>query len=142
LKAANFFEWYYARTILSPLWTTLSAYPWQPYPSQPDLPQRYITALNSRNVDQVMALYAPSATHITPARTVQGTAAIRTWFTTFFNQLLPNATFTLTNYTGSGTSWQFTWKAASSAGSVSNGNDTLGVLDGKITYHYSQFSVR
>lgn len=142
LKAANFFEWYYARTILEPLWSTLSAYPWQPYPSQPDFPKRYLDALNTRNVDQVMSLYASTATHITPARTVQGEAAIRSWVTSLFNQVLPNATFTLQEYTGSGTSWQFSWQASSSNGSVNDGKDTLGILDGKITYHYSQFTVR
>lgn len=142
LKAANFFEWYYARTILSPLWTTLSAYPWSPYPGLPDFPKRFIDALNTRSVDQVLALYGSNATHITPARTIQGTAAIRSWYTSFFTQLLPNASFTLQDYSGSATSWQFTWKAASSAGSVNDGKDTIGILDGQITYHYSQFTVK
>ncbi|MCD4672960.1 MAG: nuclear transport factor 2 family protein, partial [Anaerolineaceae bacterium] len=142
LKAANFFSWYYARSIIDHVWSALANYPWQPYPNQPDLPKRYIDALNSRNVDQVIALYASTATHITPARTVQGEAAIRSWVTSLFNQVLPNATFTLQEYAGSGTSWQFSWQASSSSGSVSDGKDTLGILDGKITYHYSQFTVR
>jgi hypothetical protein len=141
MNAANFFEWYYARTILAPLWTTLSAYPWQPYPSLPDFPQRYINALNTRNVDQVMALYASNATHITSSRTIQGEAALRSWFSTFFNQLLPNAVFSLDSFSGSGTSWKFAWKATSPTRRVNNGNDTLGTLDGKITYHYSQFTI-
>jgi SnoaL-like domain len=142
LEAANFFAWYYARSILKPLWSALSTYPWQPYPSLPDFPQRYIDALNTRDVNKVMALYAPTATHITPARTVQGEAAIRSWYSAFFSQVLPNATFSLQDYSGSGTSWQFSWSASASNGSVSDGKDTLGILDGEITYHYSQFTVK
>jgi len=142
MKAANFFAWYYARTILEPLWSALANYSWQVGPTLPDFPQRYINALNTKDINQVMALYASNATHITPARTIQGQAAIWSWYSSFFSQTLPNATFTLTDYSGGGTSWQFNWTATSSNGSVQNGKDTFGLLDGVITYHYSQFTVK
>ena len=58
-----------------------------------------------------------------------------------FSQLLPNGVFTLTGFTGTGSSRHFTWTAVSSQGKVQNGNDTLGVTNGKIAYHYSFFNV-
>lgn len=34
-----------------------------------------------------------------------------------------------------------TWTASSSKGDVHNGNDTIGMVDGKISYHYSDFLI-
>jgi len=42
---------------------------------------------------------------------------------------------------GTGNTRHFTWTATSSKGKVTNGNDTLGILDGKIVYHYSYYTV-
>jgi hypothetical protein len=86
-------------------------------------------------------LYDSNGVHITAAQTVQGTDAIRNWYTTFLTQTLPNATFTLTGVSGSGNSRHFTWQANSSVGKVLNGNDTIGLINGKIGYHYKFFTV-
>jgi len=55
--------------------------------------------------------------------------------------VLPNATFELTGYSGTGNSRHLTWTATSSAGQVTNGNDTFGLMNGKIGYHYTFFTV-
>jgi hypothetical protein len=141
LSAANFFEWYYARNIMRPVWDSIAAYPWAPYPTPIDAPQQYINALNAHDPTRVTGLYTPTGIHITAAQSVQGTEALKTWYTTFFNQTLPNASFTLTGSSGTGNSRHFTWNATSSKGKVLNGNDTLGLQNGKIAYHYSFFSV-
>ncbi|MCC6146891.1 MAG: nuclear transport factor 2 family protein [Anaerolineaceae bacterium] len=141
LPSANYFEWYYGRTSLRPVWDAIAAYSWPASPATPDLPHRYITALNSHDPATVAALYAPRGIHITAAQTVQGHDAIRTWFTNFFNQTLPNAIFTLTSSSGVGNSRHFTWEVRSPAGTIRNGNDTIGILDGKIAYHYSYFTI-
>jgi hypothetical protein len=79
--------------------------------------------------------------HVTAARTIQGITAIQSWYQTLLTELVPNANFTLVSYTGNGSSRHLTWTATSGAAQINNGNDTLGLLDGKIAYHFSSFSV-
>ncbi len=142
LSAANFFAWDYGRSILIPLWNTIAAFPWSTTPSPLELPARYINALNSRDPAKVATLYNNNAVHITAVQTVQGSQAITTWYNTLLNQTLPSAAFTLTSTSGSGNVRHFTWTATSSKGKVENGNDTIGIINDKIGYHYSFFSVK
>jgi hypothetical protein len=79
--------------------------------------------------------------HITASQTIQGTAAIQNWFTTFLTQTLPSASFKLTSSTGDETTRHFTWEASSPKGKIQNGNDTFGLLNGQVTYHYSYFTI-
>ena len=101
----------------------------------------YIDSLNTGNVETVVSLYNPSAVHINAARTAAGIDALRAWYTTVFNQYLPGAKFKLTGFSGTGASRHFTWTATSSRGKVENGNDTLGLANNKIAYHYTFFTV-
>jgi hypothetical protein len=141
LSAANFWEWANTRTHLPAVWDAIRDYPWSTVPPPQDITQQLVAAYNTHDPDRVTSLYTPTAVHITAARTVQGSAAIRTWYQSLFNELLPNATFTHTGYTGTASSRHFTWTATSNAGSVRNGNDTIGLLNGKISYHYTFFTV-
>ena len=104
--------------------------------------ERYITALNSHDPNELLALYTNTAVHINASRSVQGLDNLRAWYTQLFNTLLPDATFKLTGYSGTGNSRHLTWTAASANGRVNNGNDTLGLQGGKINYHYSFFSIQ
>jgi hypothetical protein len=142
LTAANFWEWGHTRTYLPQLWQAVSAYPWSTTPPPADITQQFVKALNSHDPGQVVNFYAPTAVHVNSARTIQGTAAIRSWYASLFTQLLPNARFTLTSYTGTNSSRHFKWTATSSAGSVQDGNDTIGLVNGKISYHYTFFTIR
>ncbi|HEY5669413.1 MAG TPA: nuclear transport factor 2 family protein [Anaerolineales bacterium] len=144
LSAANFWEWANCRTYLPSVWNAIRDYKWDAEPPPPpptDITEQYITALNTHNPAQVVGLYTPAAVHVTAARTIQGTVAIQNWYQTLFTQLLPNASFTLVSFSGSGSSRHFTWTATSSAGKVNNGSDTLGLIEGKIAYHFSSFSI-
>lgn len=142
MNGVNFWEWYDARTAgLSDVWATIRDYPWSGVAAPKDICEQYIAALNTYDPNQVLALYTSTPVHITPARTIQGLDNLRNWYTQLFGQILPNATFTLTGYAGSGSSRHLTWTATSGAGSVQNGNDTLGMLNDKINYHYSFFTV-
>jgi hypothetical protein len=140
LKAVNFWEWYNTRTRLPEIWDGIRDYPWDA-PTPADIAERYLAALNTRNPTTVAELYANNAVHITSARTIQGRAAISSWYQSLFSQILPNANFTLTGFTGTGSSRHLTWTAVSPNGRVQNGNDTLGILDDRIMYHYTFFSV-
>lgn len=141
LSAVNFFTWDY-RKILASLWDTISEYPWVDGQPLLDMPEQYIKALNSHDASTVASLYRSDSVHITAMQTIQGTAAILNWYDHIFKDLLPNGTFILLGSQGIGNSRHFTWKAVSPAGNVSNGSDTIGLLNGKIVYHYSYFSIQ
>jgi hypothetical protein len=143
LKAANFWEWSDCRTVLPPdVWNAIRDFDWEGGIKPPeDISGKYIAALNSKDPNQVINLYTNNAVHVNAARTVSGKAAIKSWYTNLFNQLLPNAKFTLTGFSGTGNSRHFTWTAQSPSGNVQDGNDTFGLSNGKITYHYTHFTV-
>lgn len=141
LSSANFFEWYYARTIMKPVWDSIAAYPWSPSSTPIDFPDQYINALNAHDASRIANLYSQYAIHITSAQSVQGKDAIQSWYTSFLTKTLPGAVFKLTGSSGTGASRHFTWTASSTTGKVTNGNDTIGLLDNKIAYHYSYFTV-
>ncbi len=141
LSATNFFSWDECRRDLPAVWDMITAYSWPVGPQPQDLPEQYISALNSHDVSNLVSLYNDEAVHITADRTVQGDAALQAWYTTLLNQLIPGGKFTLTGKTGSGSYRSFTWQASSPKGSITNGDDTLGLAGDKISYHYSYFTV-
>lgn len=141
VNAANFWSWDYCKNNLPNLWKVIADYPWSTTPLPADITQNLITADNTHDPDKVANLYHPTAVHINASRTIQGRTAIRAWYQTLFTQILPNAKFTLTGSSGTGNSRQFTWTATSTAGSVLNGNDTLGLQNGQISYHYTFFTI-
>lgn len=140
LSAANFWEWGHTRQYLPHLWTTIANYNWPINVDDRDILLRYFEALNWHNIDLLLDLYLDKAVHVIPERTIQGKQALRAWYTSLFNEILPNAKFTLGENSSDLGSRLFSWTATSSAGNISNGYDSLGLVDGKIIYHYSQFS--
>lgn len=157
LPAANFWEWENCRTKLpDSVWEKIAELSWNETPVaarvrdgelQPlsaagsDIVEQYIQALNTNSPEQVAELYTSNGVHITPKRTIQGATNIKNWYLLLFNQTLPNATFHLTGHSGTGSSRHLTWTAESPQGNVLNGNDTLGLVNGKIAYHFSHFKV-
>jgi len=140
-KAVNFFSWDECRPSLLPLWDTISQYSWDHSHLTKEIPEKLIAALNTNNPEIIASLYSPAAVHITSARTVQGLNAIKAWYKSMFSELLPNAEYKITGMTGRGSSKHFTWAATSKKSKVINGNDTIGILNGKIAYHYTYFTV-
>jgi hypothetical protein len=141
LTAANFYSWDSCRKYLPEIWSAIFNYDWPAGGAPPDITAQYIGALNRHSASEVTNLYAENAVHVTAARTVKGATAIRAWYQTLFDTLLPAGSFTLTGFSGSGPTRHFTWTATSSKGRVLNGNDTFGLIEGKITYHYTFFTV-
>lgn len=141
LTAANFWSWDSCRRYLPSIWEEIKNYPWSSDPLPKDITQQYIDALNSGDATTVEGLYATEGVHVNAERTVQGPDAIRGWYRSLLSETLPGGTFTLTGLGGTGSRRYMTWSAVSSAGEVKNGNDTLGLLDGKIAYHYTFFTV-
>lgn len=144
LDAVNFWEWHAARDqIPERVWQTIHDYDWQSGSSlTPDVAVTYVQALNSQDVEKIVGLYSNSAIHVNPARTIQGTNALKAWYQQMTHSILPNATFTLSGYAGTGNSRHLSWIAKSENGDVLNGKDTFNLnTQGKITYHYTFFSL-
>jgi hypothetical protein len=141
LPAVNFFSWDECRASLASLWNFISSYNYGTALPQADIPVQYISAMNSRDIPALMSLYNTNAVQITASRTLQGTAALKDWFTRLVSEVLPSATFTITGLSGTGNNRTFTWKCSSSRGSVQNGSDTFGLINGKISYHYSFYTI-
>jgi hypothetical protein len=141
MTAANFFSWDYStQPSYLDLWNAVANFPW-PAPPTTDIVLRLPTSWNTHDPNRVIALYQDNAAHVTSARTVVGSSAIVDWYKDLFTNRLPGAVFQVTGYSGSGNSRHFSWTATSSAGSVGDGNDTLGIRDGKVQYHYTYFTI-
>lgn len=142
LPGVNLWSWDYAsRTAYQDLWEAMAGFEWQAAAPVADMPERLIGQWNQHDPGLVTSLYLDNAAHVTGARTVVGTEAIRSWYQQYFHQLLPNAEFQVTGKTGSGETRQFTWVARSDSGVVLDGNDTLGLREGRIQYHYTYFTI-
>lgn len=141
LSAVNFFSWDECRPAYQHLWQTISDYSWDGQEPSKDISQIFIDALNTKDLKKISALYNPQAVHITSARTIQGKTAIEAWYNTLLNQLLPNGKFNLNGFTGSGNSRQIHWTCKTDFSEVMDGSDTIGLLNNKIAYHYTQFSI-
>jgi hypothetical protein len=140
LAAANFFSWQECRKYMDNIWYTIRSYSWSVQPPPLDMPERVIAAMNTHDANQVAALYAPNAIYITSSRTLQGSAAIRQEYDNLLRNILPNATFTLVSSSGTGSSRHFAWRAVTPQGTIRDGSDTIGLIDNKISYHYSHLS--
>ncbi len=144
LSSVNYFEWYYGRTIMKPVWSAVANYKWgTTTPTEPqDITTQYLNALNSHNSTLLASLYNDNGVHITAEKTIQGTSAIQNWYLDFLVTRMPQATFTMSNVTGDATSKHFNWQASSTLGHIVDGNDTIGIHNGKIVYHYSFYNIQ
>jgi hypothetical protein len=143
LSAVSFWEWTDARSGKLPgIWEAIRDTHWPGDPVAPNMGESLIAALNEHDAAKLTNLYLPTAVHITAGRTVQGGSNIHGWYTEFLNKTLPQATFRLAGFAGSmGNIHHMSWTATSPSGRVENGKDTIGLLGGKIAYHYTFFTV-
>jgi hypothetical protein len=148
LAAANLYSWDYARSAgNTSLWEAGANFNWpvaQPPapPAQQDLVVRFMAALNSGDTAQVLKLYQANAGHVTGKRTVVGVNDIAKYYYDLLGSVLRGATFTLLSNEGEGASRRFKWTAAGPTGTVADGDDTLGIREGLIQYHYTYFNVK
>ncbi len=146
LQAANAWSWDFAsRAAHQDLWQAVAGFDWDPPASEPapepkpDIVDKLVQRLNTRKTASIVELYRKNAAHVTGDRTVIGREAIEAWYRRLFKDVMPDGKLELTSRTGSGTFRQFTWHSKTQAAQVIVGSDTLGVLDGKIQYHYTHF---
>jgi hypothetical protein len=143
LTAANFWAYDFStRPSFLDLWEAVAAFDWPAGPPLADMPERLVGRINQKDASFVAGLYNENAAHVTAQRTIIGREAIAEWYRGLLSEGLPNPTFQVTGKSGNGATRHFTWTARSDRGSVADGNDTLGLLDGRIQYHYSYFNIR
>jgi hypothetical protein len=141
LPAANLYSWDYARAPgNTDLWDAAANFNW-PAPQPKDIVTRYFEALNSGDPNQVLGLYQPNVGHVTAERTVVGLDDLARWYVDLLKNKLPGARFTVQDGSGSGNSRHFRWSASGPTGVVADGDDTLGLRDGLIQYHYTHFNI-
>jgi len=141
LDAVNFFSWDESQVRQPAIWDAIVKYPWATESAVKDITELYIDALNTHNPEMVTALYAPDAVHITGKRTLQGPANIQTWYADLIAHRFPDNIFQITGMDGTGSTRHFTWATSSKYGNITDGNDTFGLVNGKIAYHYTYFNV-
>ena len=147
LSAANVWSWDVAsRPAYRDLWQAIAQFDWPLVPPPPppvqDVPERLLEGFNQGNPGRVAGLYHENAAHVTGERTIFSREAIASWYDDLLTRLLPQAEFSLTGKIESATSRHFTWTAQSAAGRVVDGNDTIGLREGKIQFHYTYFNIR
>jgi len=143
LTAANFWAYDFStRPSFLDLWDAVAAFDWPAGPAVADMPERLVGRINQKDASLISGLYCENAAHVTAQRTIIGREAIAGWYKTLLAESLPDAKFEVTGKSGNGATRHFTWSAKSDRGSVADGNDTLGLLDGRIQYHYSYFNIR
>ncbi len=141
MPGVDFFSWDECQYRHPTLWSAIGGYSWPVSAPEKTPPQALIAALNTRDAAAVAALYAPNAVHVTAERTVQGSAEIQAWYTQFLRTLFSGGTFELTSSSGEDPTHHLTWRGTTPRSKIENGKDTLGMLNGKIAYHYSSFTI-
>jgi len=138
LPAINFYSWDYCRPKLPQVWDTIANFSW-PGTSNPlrEIPEILLEGMNNHNLESILFLYSPDSVHITAEATIQGKTAIRSWYEKMLNVTYKNYSFNISGIEGKGNSRHFTWIAKSLDGKNIAGNDSIGLQDGKIIYHYS-----
>jgi hypothetical protein len=139
-----------SRSAYSDLWAAVAEFDWPPDPPKEepserpiaDMPERLLARMNEANHDLVAGLYADNAAHVTGERTIFSRQAIADWYQNLLKQQLPKAHFEVTGKAGSGSTRHYTWTARSQRGEIADGNDTLGLHEGKIQFHFSYYTVR
>ncbi len=150
LTGANLYSWDYAGAVSrTAMWDAVANFDWPPDqtpapapdgPRDDSLVRAFFDALNAFDLDALLALYHPNAAHVTAQRTVVGRAKLRAWYDELTKTTLRGGAFTLGEITGRGNYRRVRWAADSHSGHVEDGDDTLGLRDGLIQYHFTSFT--
>ncbi len=147
LPAANFYEWYQARTYLLDLWNVLADFAWPgaPSPAPPppppkDVVDRLLDGWNARDFNAILDLYHDNAVLVTASKVYTGKAALRRWYEGWLNSAVSGATFALLDKERNEQRYWFRWQARFPDGRKVRGEDTLNLRGQRIGYHYTYSS--
>ncbi len=139
LPAANFWSWDWTEAHGPDLWEAIADYDWPVESGEPqDVAEQYWRALVQGDLNALASLYHDNAVYVTAGPIAQGPVGIRARIADLLNQL-PNAQFNKLDLQAEGSVRFLHWSAASDAGRIENGLDTIGIRAGKIQYHSSSY---
>jgi len=136
LSAVNFWYWEGCRRYMTQFWDLVRDYNYDAPPPVATLPEQYINAVNSKDVDAMLSLYSDQAVHIRAKGAVQGKKEIKKWASLLINDFSGNK-LTLIGQTKNDAVHNFQWTGASKADKLYRGFNTVGMTDKKISYHYT-----
>jgi hypothetical protein len=120
------------------LWKTISDFNWPTTPNpEKGLPEKLIDAINSKNLSTLISLYSDDAIHITAERTIQGKSALRDYFENLLKNDLQGHILKIDDVRGNDKTQHFSWVELKESSEINQGEDTIGILNEKILYHYS-----
>lgn len=142
MSGVNFWSWDYCRAKLPDIWNTIASYDWPSAPNpEKGTIDKLIDGLNKKDMGGIAELYTEDAIHINAMRTIQGRAAIRDYYNEFLHSDLSNdATFRPVSIEGDAQSKLLTWQIVINNSVTATYEDTIGLLNGQIIYHYSSLN--
>jgi hypothetical protein len=144
LDGVNFWNWDYAGGAQGgDLWQAVGAFDWAGHSDGViDPVSRLFDALNRSDVEAIVRLYEPDGVLVTRQNTLKGLHALRDYYTNFL-QTFPQGRFEVENRQSQNNIEHVSWHGATSAPTrtISGGQDTIGVRDGRIQYHTSLYQV-
>ena len=136
LSAVNFWYWEGCRRDTPQFWELVKNFQYSGPVRQASLPEQYVNALNSRNLDEITAFYANDAVHLGAEGAVQGKQAIRPVVNALI-QNSPQSNFTLLSESHENNIYNFHWKTTNKNKQQIMGLNTIGMANDKIGFHYS-----
>lgn len=136
LSAVNFWYWEGCRRYMPSYWDLVREYQYSAPTQEVSLPKQYINAMNSKDPNQVLNLYADNAVHIRAENAIQGKEAIHGWIASLMSDY-SDSNFSLLSESCHDTVHSFEWQASDKAGTQLELQDTIGLTDNNISYHYS-----
>lgn len=136
LTAVNFWYWEGCRRYMPQFWDLVRDAVYAPPTQAKTLPERYIEALNKKDLQTLANFYTKNSVLIRVESALQGRAAIQEWITSHLANHKPGK-FNLVDQSRSKGAFSFRWEGLNSNGTPVQGRDTLGVKEGKILYHYA-----
>lgn len=140
---ANIYCWDDCKNPLPDVWNVVINYSWPVTGQDPgnDVLDKFMDMLNTMNYNKALEIYADDAVHVSAERTIQGKDAIRGYYGQLLTNALNNGAFRVTDQSGTKETRHFTWTCDSYRGHVYDGNDTIGIKDNKIVYHYTHYTI-
>jgi len=136
LPAVNFWYWEGCRRDLPKYWELVKNYRYEKAETGSNFLSQYFTALNTNNPDKVLKFYHNNAVFISTGSAMVGKKAIREWLEGLMKEN-QGRKFTLLQENVERQIHNFRWQLQNIDGSLTEGRDTMGVIDNTIRYHYS-----
>jgi len=136
LSAVNFWYWEGCRRYMTEFWDLVHDYQYDAPIQEASLVEEYLQAMNSKDPEKVLELYADNAIHIRVESTIQGKKPIRTWIDSQMKAFSKNL-FRLISQSRHRNIHNFMWEAINDAGEIIQGHYTFGAKNKKIMYHYA-----